>query len=153
MIIKASPIKQYIKIWGIAIPLLIVIYAILGFLNLSNLFPTISLVILVIAIAGSILYRFIYDHRYLQLTDKDVIFYTGILNISTISVPYHKIDNVRIKRELLSRILNLVDIYIDTPGEKGVEIIATDMPYSEYQGFYAELRKKMDEKKHITDYP
>ncbi len=152
MIIRASPIKQYIKIWGTAIPAIVILYLILSFLNMHDLIAPVVVIIAGIAVILSGVYRYVYNHHYLKLSDTDVVYYTGILNISTINVPYHKIDNVRIKRELLSRILGLVDIYIDTPGEKGVEIMARDMPYSEYQAFYAELRKKMEEKKR-SDYP
>ncbi len=102
---------------------------------------------MLIGIALSLLYRFIYHHHYLKLGDTDVVYYTGIINIKTISVPYHKIDNIRDYRPLVSRLLGLVDIFIDTPGEKSIEIIARDMPYSEYQVFYRELKKKMEKSK------
>ena len=120
---------------------------------MESLVLPVILGILTISIILSLIYRFIYHHHYLELGENEVVYYTGILNIRAINVPYQKIDNVRTERPLLSRFLGLVNIYIDTPGEKGIEIIANDMPYSKYKEFYELLRKKMEEKRHGGGYP
>lgn len=146
MIIRASPIKQYLKIWiGIAI-FLVLMYVITSLIKVG-VFGIIALIVVVLGILASAAYRYIYNHFYIKLTERDVVYYSGIININTVNVPYEKIDNVRIKRSFLSRILGLVDIHIDTPGQKGIEILAKDMPFSEYQAFYTELRNRMAKKK------
>ena len=146
MIIRASPIKAIIKIW-IAVAILIVLIHIAGAaLNQDiGLLLSIDVFLVLLGIAASGIAWFIYRHHYLNLEEREVIYHTGVINLKAIRVPYHKIDNVRTERSLLNRILGLVDIYIDTPGENAIEIIAKDMPFTEFQIFYVELRKKMDE--------
>lgn len=146
MIIRASAKKEILKIALATIIFLILLYILFNALDIS--LQTMALVffaVIVIAFLASVALWYIYQHHYIQLGEKEVIYRTGVLNIRTITISYNKIDNIRTKRSLLSRILGLVDILIDTPGEKDIEIVAKDMPYAEYQVFYTKLREKLRE--------
>lgn len=86
-------------------------------------------------------------HRVIFLHENHLQYRHGILNIQTINVPYNKIDNVRTMQSLPDRLLGLIQVEIDTPGEKIVEIVFPDADAKAFKVFYEKLHKKLEEVK------
>ncbi len=145
-VIKANPIKIIITIWVVVVLLLVFVNFALNALSLYvELIPLISLGLLFFGIILSLLAKFVYNHFYIKLGDSEVISFKGVINIRRTSIPFENIDNVRVEAPLLSRILGLVNVYIDTPGQKGVEVTLKDVSKEDFSSFYKELREKMKE--------
>jgi putative membrane protein len=56
-------------------------------------------------------------------------------------IPIKSIDNLRIKESFLGRLLGIADIYVDTPGGEGYELLMHDVPHSLAQELVEEVEK------------
>ena len=86
-------------------------------------------------------------HQVIFLHDSHLQYRHGIVNIETINIPYAKVDNVRTSQSLFDRILGLIRVEIDTPGEKIVEIVFPNADAKQFKEFYKEFHKKLEEVK------
>jgi len=60
-----------------------------------------------------------------KVTDNDFVLHKGIINKSRISIPFDKIQNINFKQNLVQQIINVVEVEIETAGDKSVEIAIT----------------------------
>lgn len=59
----------------------------------------------------------------ITLTEHEIEHKTGILSKKMMRINYHNISNVNLQQTLFQRIFGFGDVYIDTPGGAGYEII------------------------------
>ncbi len=144
MIIKAySSAKKPI----ILAALIFVIALIIGLYASFVLYIDFSAVILpIIVLAVILLLYVIYEiirvkHQKIIVNQDEVIKEEGIINKKKISVPYHKIDNVRTAQSFIDQILNLFTLQIDTPGEKGIEIVMVDLNGNDFRLVYSKIKE------------
>ncbi|PCI32386.1 MAG: hypothetical protein COB60_09560 [Flavobacteriaceae bacterium] len=57
-----------------------------------------------------------------KVTDKDFVLHQGIISKSRISIPFEKIQNINFKQNLIQQVINVVEVEIETAGDKSVEI-------------------------------
>jgi len=60
-----------------------------------------------------------------KVTDNDFVLHKGIINKSRISIPFDKIQNINFKQNLVQQMINVVEVEIETAGDKSVEIAIT----------------------------
>ncbi len=74
-----------------------------------------------LAFAYSILYfwRFVF---YIDPKTEEFVLQKGVLNSKTISLPFHKIQQVNLKRNLVQRLIGVYSVLIDTAGSKEKEV-------------------------------
>jgi len=92
-----------------------------------------------------------YSIRYF-LTDYRVVKRTGIFTKKIIYVPYDKIQNVRIDKTVTERLIDIGDIYIDTAGGEGAEMVMEDIPDPE-RIHNLILQKMMEKGEHHDQNP
>ena len=64
----------------------------------------------------------------LEITNDGVTSRTGIINVKTRFVPYSKVDNVRMERNIFDRIFMVGTIRVDTLASSGIEISMGEIP-------------------------
>ncbi|MDD2655639.1 MAG: PH domain-containing protein [Candidatus ainarchaeum sp.] len=64
----------------------------------------------------------------LEVTNEGVTSRTGIINVKTRFVPFSKVDNVRMERNVFDRIFMVGTIRVDTLASSGMEISMTEIP-------------------------
>lgn len=60
-----------------------------------------------------------------KVTEHDFVLHKGIINKSRISIPFEKIQNINFKQNLIQQLINVVEVEIETAGDKKVEIAIT----------------------------
>jgi len=84
-------------------------------------FMVVGLLLVVILIRAILLFL---NFRF-KVTDNDFVLHKGIINKSRISIPFDKIQNINFKQNLVQQIINVVEVEIETAGDKSVEIAIT----------------------------
>ncbi|MFA5411929.1 MAG: PH domain-containing protein [Candidatus Micrarchaeia archaeon] len=64
----------------------------------------------------------------LEMTNDGVTSRTGIINVKTRFVPFSKVDNVRMERNIFDRIFMVGTIRVDTLASSGMEISMSEIP-------------------------
>lgn len=64
----------------------------------------------------------------LEISNEGVTSRTGIINVKTRFVPFSKIDNVRMERNIFDRIFMIGTIRVDTLASSGMEISMSEIP-------------------------
>lgn len=57
-----------------------------------------------------------------KVSEKDFVLHQGIISKSKISIPFEKIQNINFKQNLIQQVINVVEVEIETAGDKSVEI-------------------------------
>ncbi len=57
-----------------------------------------------------------------KVTDTDFVLQEGIVSKSHVSIPFEKIQNINFKQNLIQQVINVVEVQIETAGDKSVEI-------------------------------
>jgi len=60
-----------------------------------------------------------------KVTDNDFVLHKGIINKSRIAIPFDKIQNINFKQNLVQQVISVVEVEIETAGDKSVEIAIT----------------------------
>ncbi|HNT60503.1 MAG TPA: PH domain-containing protein, partial [Candidatus Bilamarchaeaceae archaeon] len=64
----------------------------------------------------------------LEVTGEGVTSRTGIINVKTRFIPFSKVDNVHVERNIFDRIFMVGKIRVDTLASSGMEISMGDIP-------------------------
>jgi uncharacterized membrane protein YdbT with pleckstrin-like domain len=64
----------------------------------------------------------------LEVSGEGVTCRTGIINVKTRFIPFSKVDNVHVDRNLFDRIFMVGTIRVDTLASTGMEIVMADIP-------------------------
>lgn len=60
-----------------------------------------------------------------KVTEYDFVLHKGIINKTRISIPFDKIQNINFKQNLIQQVINVVEVEVETAGDKTVEITIT----------------------------
>ncbi|PCI02305.1 MAG: hypothetical protein COB81_05515 [Flavobacteriaceae bacterium] len=60
-----------------------------------------------------------------KVSEHDFVLHKGIINKSRIAIPFEKIQNINFKQNLVQQLINVVEVEIETAGDKKVEIAIT----------------------------
>ncbi len=144
----ASPRKALLKALVMAVAVLTALYFAETLLPVGKDVALYIAGALLLIIAIYALYHYVQArHRVIFLHDSHLQYRRGVLNVETINIPYAKVDNVRTAQTLSDRLLGLIRVEIDTPGEKIVEIVFPDADAKAFKPFYEALHKKLEEVK------
>jgi len=120
-IVEEIPLEQRkpVKKTVVAIPILVIIFAVLAIL-IKNMLP-----ILLLAFALIVLAKFVYEIFYLKkyyynLSDNALVIRKGVFTIKEIVIPFDKIQNVFVDQDIFDRIFSLWDTHVSTvtPGSE-----------------------------------
>jgi uncharacterized membrane protein YdbT with pleckstrin-like domain len=95
-------------------------YPITGYQPISGM-----LALLVLSFAAVILIAEILRHYSTEytLTRTGVMKTRGLFSKDVMTIPYGKIQDIKLKKSFVERVLGIGNIYIDTAGENGIEMI------------------------------
>lgn len=91
----------------------------------SSLSFTLSLFIVLLIIAIPIhfvILKLAFKNRRYALRERDIIFSKGYIQLSTIILPFNRVQHVEISRSFLARKLNLSTLKIYTAGDSGSDL-------------------------------
>lgn len=124
--ITPSSRVEYLKITLAALFMTLVVHLLEGILKRS--FFDILIGIWIVGLLVCILSHIVNYFRSLEITEEDIIFKVGVLNVRSVVVPYEQITNINVKRNLFDRIVQLGTLEIDTSGTHGTEIVMEHIP-------------------------
>jgi putative membrane protein len=108
----------FVLVWlFIVLPVIIFIFWKGVNINFWNFLWRFSFTILLL-IFGFIWAKLTYHFYYYELTESAFQKESGIIFKKYVTIPYNKIQNIKIQRDLLKRIFGLSDLYIYTAAEK-----------------------------------
>lgn len=81
----------------------------------------------------------------IELTDTEIIYKTGILNIKNIMVPFGQITNMTVNRSLFARIMGLGHLDIDTASHQA-DIDIYDLQYGKIELILQKTKGKLRDK-------
>jgi membrane protein YdbS with pleckstrin-like domain len=106
-----------------------------------SLYPYIAVVML--AILADVLDYLRYSTTSIEVSDKAVVYRTGILTKKEITYPFHKIANTRTQVTITDRIFGMKTLMIDTAGESNLDLTINDLPAKTCDAIYNEVNGKM----------
>ena len=62
------------------------------------------------------------------ISGDSLIMRRGLISTVEKTIPIKNIDNIEVKISLFGRLLGLADVYVDTPGGYGYELVMKDVP-------------------------
>ncbi|MEM4271990.1 MAG: PH domain-containing protein [Candidatus Bilamarchaeaceae archaeon] len=83
--------------------------------------------------------------QYIDVDSEGITMHSGLINKKTSYIPYRRIDNVKINRNLIERIFGLGSIGVDTAGSNQVEIEMDNIPYHYLERMQAYIKRKSEE--------
>jgi uncharacterized membrane protein YdbT with pleckstrin-like domain len=83
------------------------------------------LALLVLSFAAIILIAEILRHFSTEytLTRTGIVKIRGLFSKDVVTIPYGKIQDIKLKKSFVERILGIGNIYINTAGENGIEMV------------------------------
>lgn len=115
-----SPGRFFLAVLFIAAGVLLFFYPIAGFQEVSGIVALLLLLFAAIILITVILVH--YSTEY-SLTKTGVVKTKGLLSKDVVTIPYDKVQDIRLKKSFAERVLGIGNIYIDTAGENGVKMI------------------------------
>lgn len=88
--------------------------------NLTNAYPYLFLALIVFFATSLLLGWLKYIHYSMALSDDDIKITTGLITEEEVGVPYRRIKEVKIERDLVDEVLGLSDIVIIVQGEEDI---------------------------------
>ncbi|MFH0927526.1 MAG: PH domain-containing protein [Candidatus Micrarchaeota archaeon] len=82
---------------------------------------------------------------YLELTDEQLIYDSGILSHSRVVAPISQITDTAIKRTFFERICGIANLLVNTSGTGSVEIYAEDFSYDDVASLNNEINRMIAE--------
>ena len=109
----------------VVIGLALFIYPITGYQEVSGILALLLLLFAAILLVAAILGH--YSTEY-SITPAGMVKTRGILSKDVVTIPFDKITDIRLKKSFVERILGIGNIYIDTAGENGIEMVLRGVP-------------------------
>ncbi len=119
----SSLFRLLITIFALGIPLAVVYFVLFStkntfilrafFLNVNHMLGSFAIVFL---IASYIKARLVYKNYLYEFSDIGLKIESGVLNKKYVTIPYERIQNIDIYRSLISRVLGLSGLYVQTGG-------------------------------------
>ncbi|MFH1307042.1 MAG: PH domain-containing protein [Candidatus Micrarchaeota archaeon] len=81
-----------------------------------------------------------HKNTFIKVEEDRIVYYEGILNKTTVSIPYSKIENVNTHQDILSRMLGLVDLKIHSAATEKADIEHYDAVYSVFKKYETKLK-------------
>lgn len=79
----------------------------------------------------------------LEVTGEGVTSRTGIINVKARFIPFSKVDNVHMERDIFDRIFMVGKIRVDTLATMGMEISMRDIPSRELEEALAYIQSRV----------
>jgi len=89
---------------------------------------------------------------YLEITENELIYDSGILSHKRVSAPISRITDIKMQRTFFERITKIADLLVNTSGTASVEINAECFEYEDVSKIHAEITdaiNKEDRKRHV----
>jgi uncharacterized membrane protein YdbT with pleckstrin-like domain len=120
-----SPGNFFLAFLLIITGLALFLFPIAGYQEISGILSLLLLVFAAFILITAVLGHYSTDYA---LTKTGVVKTRGLLSKDVATIPYGKIQDIRLKKSFLERILGIGNIYIDTAGENGIEMILRGVP-------------------------
>lgn len=95
-------------------------YPITGYQPISGMLALLVLLFAVVILIAEILRHYSTEYT---LTRTGIVKMQGLFSKDVVTIPYGKIQDIKLKKSFVERILGIGNIYIDTAGENGIEMI------------------------------
>jgi putative membrane protein len=83
--------------------------------------------------------------QYIDIDSEGITMHTGLVNKKTRYVPYERIDNIKVDRNIIERIFFLGSLGVDTAGSNQVEIQMRDIPSHYLDRMISSVQKRVSE--------
>jgi membrane protein YdbS with pleckstrin-like domain len=95
-------------------------YPITGYQPISGMLALLVLFFAAVILIAEILRHYSTEYT---LTEAGVVKAQGLFSKDVMTIPYGKIQDIKLKKSFVERILGIGNIYIDTAGENGIEMV------------------------------
>jgi putative membrane protein len=112
-----------------------------AYLGENSLYPFIAVV--VFSILVDIIDYLRYSTTSVEVSDKALVYRTGILTRREITYPFYKISNTRTQVTIGDRIFGTKTLMIDTAGESNLDLTINDLPAKECDAIYSDVNGRM----------
>jgi membrane protein YdbS with pleckstrin-like domain len=145
IIAKRNHIKRRVSIIIIALALLGAMFLFQDMLNelLGAYSPYPFIAVVLLSIIADALDYLRYSTTSIEVSDKALVYRTGILTKKEITYPFHKIANTRTQVTITDRIFGMKTLMIDTAGESNLDLTINDLPAKTCDAIYNEVNGKM----------
>ncbi len=146
---KIHPSFKHLIIKNLFLPIVILILIYIGLISIlpnelgvKVILYSIPIIFLLFLIV--LTYLYIYSkNTSIYLEEDKLIFERGILKKDRKWIPLEKIDETLIKQNFIDRIIGGAELYVDTSGQEGYEIVVSDLNYNKLKELNDEIYKKL----------